>query len=776
MARKGGYKIIDLKRIPITTNESVTIKGVYKMIKSTNKATLVSGAVVDGVSIDDFYALFEMSGNKFIGIEGDNQITISPDDKLLWEVYAPSGVELEPGDNIQIVGNVISATDTTYSAGDGININNNVISTQTYSAGNGIEISDDGSISLTEPSYIVDFHELLPNKYVNIVPLRSSPYNVEFSLTLSDETYNNIVKHKGNIIFRNLYYLTDAKPKDTTQPLHDIQPHIYIDDTDEETGTVGQNIINGYLGYISYYHYTFTIYTQNKTITFARKYSASDVNVIVGTIPSGTFNITRMNRSKGSSDYVSYATPISTNNTNIEVVNINTDKLPGWQFNATDSKVKLTAGDNVTITEETDTTDTYNPVTTYTISASGGGGSAEIPTIDLSDYNIYINMTDNNYVISQDLIDIINGNDIIKLKGCKYYRDSVLIYTLPDIIAVRDVTTSYTSSSGSNNRFNLLFDYRTYDTSLAKYTEDITEAYVTITGTTLTTNYRIINVNNNLINNSGNVKVLNKINRTINSQLNINAGDGINVDIDNGDVTISAIGNNYNLHNLTSNVLSVKLNSFDSVKDNETLISIFGKGGNYIDRVNLQLEDDYGSSVKGICDLVSYSEDTSSDTNNYYYHLFNLNNELYTSTLQINYEDISKSTISDAYLTISKLTDTLTYISNVYTSWNSELDLTINQEYDAIDNPSVETFLQSNMNTIAKMKLNLTMEDGTVYNDVYLTLTPSSRYSEKADGTNLYYLHSYYTFNFKGHLYSMEVKTGAIGVSISSRTITITAL
>lgn len=110
MARKGGYKIINLKDIEITTNEPVHIDGIYEAIESTNKAILLSGAVVDKIELDDFYILFESSANaSFVGVEGDNQITVKDDDTLLWEVYAPSGVTLKEGDGIKIEGDVISA-------------------------------------------------------------------------------------------------------------------------------------------------------------------------------------------------------------------------------------------------------------------------------------------------------------------------------------------------------------------------------------------------------------------------------------------------------------------------------------------------------------------------------------------------------------------------------------------------------------------------------------------------------------------------------------------
>lgn len=159
MSRRGGYKIIDLHKIPIITGTAVTIEGIYNQVKGTSKSIMISGAVVDGIEIDDFYILFENAGEHYIGIEGDNKLTVGKDETLLWEDYKPSGsVTLEAGDNIQINGDVISATDTTYSAGSGISINtDNVIKLDyetldskyatpddivKYEAGEGISIVD----------------------------------------------------------------------------------------------------------------------------------------------------------------------------------------------------------------------------------------------------------------------------------------------------------------------------------------------------------------------------------------------------------------------------------------------------------------------------------------------------------------------------------------------------------------------------------------------------------------------------------------------------------
>lgn len=69
MAKKGGYKIIDLGGVNITTaGDAVTIAGIYDAIESTDKAILVSGLTIDNVDYSDVYG---------VPISGDNQYTIS---------------------------------------------------------------------------------------------------------------------------------------------------------------------------------------------------------------------------------------------------------------------------------------------------------------------------------------------------------------------------------------------------------------------------------------------------------------------------------------------------------------------------------------------------------------------------------------------------------------------------------------------------------------------------------------------------------------------------
>lgn len=99
---------------------------------------MLSGSVAGNIS-------FESSGGSNVTItptlESGTKIADFTIDETSGELYAPtpeSPIEYTAGDNIQISeNNVISATDTTYTAGSGITIENNVISAV---GGGGVEV------------------------------------------------------------------------------------------------------------------------------------------------------------------------------------------------------------------------------------------------------------------------------------------------------------------------------------------------------------------------------------------------------------------------------------------------------------------------------------------------------------------------------------------------------------------------------------------------------------------------------------------------------------
>lgn len=240
MSRRGGYKIIDLHKIPITTGTAVTIEGIYKQVSGTTKSIMISGALVDGIEIDDFYILFENAGEHYIGIEGDNKLTVGKDETLLWEDYKPSGsVTLKAGDNIQINGDVISATDTTYSAGGGITIStNNIIGVDyetlnskyatpddivKYEAGDGISIignviSATGDVDvdlsnyLTIETYDADMSALNTN-INNLNTSKQDKLTAGEGITISDD---NTISASGSDVDLSDYVTTETYESDMT--------------------------------------------------------------------------------------------------------------------------------------------------------------------------------------------------------------------------------------------------------------------------------------------------------------------------------------------------------------------------------------------------------------------------------------------------------------------------------------------------------------------------------------------------------------------------------
>lgn len=55
--KSGGYKVIDLKNIPLS-NFAVNIPGIYEQIEASNKLCVVSGLYAGGVEYDDVAVLF----------------------------------------------------------------------------------------------------------------------------------------------------------------------------------------------------------------------------------------------------------------------------------------------------------------------------------------------------------------------------------------------------------------------------------------------------------------------------------------------------------------------------------------------------------------------------------------------------------------------------------------------------------------------------------------------------------------------------------------------
>ena len=153
---KGGYKVIDLKDIPLSTIPC-SVSGIYNRIsKSYEKPIMISNLNIDGVQYQDYYTQpIKTAGGAFTMTVGDYTLTITSTDGVSVAEGiiggGGSGQTYTAGENIQIQNGVISATDTKYSAGNNIQISEeNVISATdtTYSAMTGATASSAGTSGL----------------------------------------------------------------------------------------------------------------------------------------------------------------------------------------------------------------------------------------------------------------------------------------------------------------------------------------------------------------------------------------------------------------------------------------------------------------------------------------------------------------------------------------------------------------------------------------------------------------------------------------------------
>lgn len=153
----------------LTAGQGINLNNNYISVDISNNMT------TDGNRIDVKQATPSQAG---IAKYDDNTIKMNASGQLYAVNGGGSGGEYVAGPNIQISGNVISATDTTYRAGDGIKFTGDVISAKTdnetvftnaqgeiaiqavpIDEGNGIKISRDGVISIV-PSEVADALDL----------------------------------------------------------------------------------------------------------------------------------------------------------------------------------------------------------------------------------------------------------------------------------------------------------------------------------------------------------------------------------------------------------------------------------------------------------------------------------------------------------------------------------------------------------------------------------------------------------------------------------------
>lgn len=84
MAKRGGYRIIDLQNKLITASTQTTIRGIYSALADFyNKPLLLSGANVDNVMYPDVWIDAILNGsNQYTFTAHNRTFTVTNDDKV----------------------------------------------------------------------------------------------------------------------------------------------------------------------------------------------------------------------------------------------------------------------------------------------------------------------------------------------------------------------------------------------------------------------------------------------------------------------------------------------------------------------------------------------------------------------------------------------------------------------------------------------------------------------------------------------------------------------
>lgn len=150
-----GKRIISLQEAQsITNNDYLVIdnqSGGTKKVSAGFINDIVSDVEVDGASVvNNGVAEIDLSGKQDTIVAGSN-ITIAADGKTI----SATDTTYTAGTNVQINNGVISATDTTYTAGTNVDITGGVISATdtTYTAGANVTIDANNEISATDTTY-----------------------------------------------------------------------------------------------------------------------------------------------------------------------------------------------------------------------------------------------------------------------------------------------------------------------------------------------------------------------------------------------------------------------------------------------------------------------------------------------------------------------------------------------------------------------------------------------------------------------------------------------
>ena len=85
--KKGGYQIIDLKNFDMHNGNSVTIKGIYNLLKEVKKPLLLSGIIADSEEQQEQFIIPKWDSNNCIfdiqlKAQYKYQATVKPDDTV----------------------------------------------------------------------------------------------------------------------------------------------------------------------------------------------------------------------------------------------------------------------------------------------------------------------------------------------------------------------------------------------------------------------------------------------------------------------------------------------------------------------------------------------------------------------------------------------------------------------------------------------------------------------------------------------------------------------
>lgn len=80
---KGGYHVLDLGDVNITSESGATVSGVYESIEGSHrKAILLSGVTIDGVEYRDTFVDAESSDNTYTFTAHGKTFTVSNSDSI----------------------------------------------------------------------------------------------------------------------------------------------------------------------------------------------------------------------------------------------------------------------------------------------------------------------------------------------------------------------------------------------------------------------------------------------------------------------------------------------------------------------------------------------------------------------------------------------------------------------------------------------------------------------------------------------------------------------